>query len=280
VTTLATVPLLPSWLVERNGALYWVNQDDGTVVTVPAAGGTVATLAGPTPGLMGLIGITADDSSLYFTTNIPGGCTGGIGMNGSGASSGSCTNPMGTVQKIPLDGTAGSLLESDGQHLPTGLIAVDATSVYWVDVQGELLATPSGGGTTRTLAQIVNGGFVAIAVDGTSVYWTAGDGVYAVPRVGGPATALATGNRPLGTIAIDDANVYWTTVPAGCNGSCTGTIAKVPKGGGAMTTLISGLSYPGGIAGGLAVDATSVYWTNDCDPLHPGDGTVQRLTPK
>jgi hypothetical protein len=84
-----------------------------------------------------------------------------------------------------------------------------------------------------------------------------------VPIGGGTPTILASGqNNPHG-IAIDAANIYWTT-------NYTGTVMKVPIGGGTPTTLASGQNSPARIA----VDATSVYWTNY------GDGTVMRLTPK
>jgi DNA-binding beta-propeller fold protein YncE len=42
---------------------------------------------------------------------------------------------------------------------------------------------------------------------------------------------------------------------------------KVPTGGGTPTTLASGQGYPDGIA----VDGTSVYWTNS------GSGTVMKV---
>jgi hypothetical protein len=62
-------------------------------------------------------------------------------------------------------------------------------------------------------------------------------------------------------IAVDATSVYWT------NEYSSGTVMKVPTGGGTPTTLASGQSYPQGIA----VDATSVYWTNDIS------GTVMKV---
>jgi hypothetical protein len=61
-------------------------------------------------------------------------------------------------------------------------------------------------------------------------------------------------------IAIDSMSVYWTNYHSG-------TIMKVPRDGGAATTLAAGQCRPSGIA----VDGTSVYWTNQAD------GTIARL---
>jgi hypothetical protein len=62
---------------------------------------------------------------------------------------------------------------------------------------------------------------------------------------------------------VDATWVYWTN-----QGS--GTVVKVPRGGGTLTTLVSGQSG----ASGIAVDSTSVFWTNEYS------GTVMSLSPK
>ena len=69
--------------------------------------------------------------------------------------------------------------------------------------------------------------------------------------------------QPYG-VAVDDANVYWTT-----NVAATGVVMKVPRGGGTPVILASGLDFPHTIA----VDATSVYWTNSI----PGTGAVMKV---
>jgi hypothetical protein len=57
----------------------------------------------------------------------------------------------------------------------------------------------------------------------------------------------------------------------------TGTLMKVSLAGGTPTTLVSELTRPCG----LAVDATSVYWTgSEGSDSIDGTGTVARLTPK
>jgi hypothetical protein len=153
---------------------------------------------------------------------------------------------------------------ASGQPIPVA-IAVDSTSVYWVDQMGSggpgtfggVVKVGLNGGTEAVLAwgrQVASG----IALDATSVYWVdagcPGDGgpceraVLKVPLGGGALGTVVTGSP--GDVAADGTNVYWTD-------SSAGTVMKVPAGGGAAVTLVSG--QPG--AGRILVDSTSVYWT-------------------
>lgn len=110
-------------------------------------------------------------------------------------------------------------------------------------------------------------------------------------------TLASRQNQPCG-ITVDQAHVYFTNCGTQANNFTDGTVVAVPLGGGALTTLASGQNTPGaitvdstsayyvggglvmkvaleggtpvtlGVGGnpiGVAVDPTSVYWTDGVD---------------
>jgi len=302
LTTLASGQNHPRAITVNGGTVYWTTTQSaqtmfGTIMTVPAAGGTPTALASGSPtDPWNPMSIAVDFANVYFT-NLDGGSA-----------------TTGWVRKVPKGGgavvqLASTLLSPSLSPVPPNVdqpifgIGFDALNVYYGTVGGELKVPIIGGPVSGALAISAvygvaldgNGscatgyigplpqsnGFVfcqpegsniatsvaanlifpaGIAIDATNVYWTDnGDGtVNRAPRTGGTITTIASGQSfPFG-IAIDSTNVYWTN-----NG---GQVMKAPLAGGTATTLASGQSYPMGIA----VDATSVYWTNN------GDGSVMK----
>lgn len=254
VIVLATDQYAPSFIALDSTSAYWTDDGSGSVAKVPLGGGTVTTLAAAHDGYA--IGIALSSTQVYWTNAF-------------------------AVLSMPLDGGAVVTLAPQ-QNSATGVV-VDATSVYWANQYHTVMKMPLEGGVATTLAAIQSltpsGG---IAVDGTSVYWgTSGGGdgtVVKTPLAGGSITTLATGQNLPNQIAVDGTSVYWTNsgyvtfTPGGFDepdASFPGSVVKVPLDGGAPTTLSAG-----GSPQGIAVDATSVYWTDG-----PG-GHVWKLTPK
>lgn len=86
---------------------------------------------------------------------------------------------------------------------------------------------------------------------------------------GVPPTVLATGQAWPSAVAVDDTNVYWSN--SGFEAE-DGSIATVPKSGGAVITLATRQNVPFGIA----VDGESVYWTSFAAG-YSGEGRVSKV---
>jgi hypothetical protein len=177
-------------------------------------------------------------------------------------------------------------------------VAVDDTSVYWVD-SWNVMRVGLEGGEPQLLAKNQDGPHRIVAY-GAEVYWTnhgwtgpdAGSLMASPKGGGGPGTkvwnlhkpthlavdatgqywvsradqtiessprgVLASGQADVSSIAVDGTSVYWS--------KRDGTVMKVGVHGGTPITLASGQAS----ANAIAVDGTSVYWTSN-------EGTVMKV---
>ena len=201
----------------------------------PGSDGGVVTLATSTKPW----GMALDANNVYWTAYDPAAPTAGV------------------VLKVPLAGGAVTTLAS-GRNGPQPIV-VDATNVYWGDAYGGfVMEVPIGGGTPTTLASVGGLSPYGMVVDATNVYWTGGALVKEVPIAGGAVTTIGTtlGNGNATGIAIQGTNLYWQET--GSTVTSTGTIMKLPTGGGSSTTLVSGLQGPLR----LAVDPNNFYFND------------------
>jgi hypothetical protein len=80
----------------------------------------------------------------------------------------------------------------------------------------------------------------AIAVDATSLYWVdSGNGtVLKMPKAGGAVTTLASGQSAPLAIAVDGTSVYWSNIECPDDGGMCddGNVMSVPLAGGSANT--------------------------------------------
>jgi len=245
-TLLASSPS-PNSLTIDGANVYWTDDDPdgGSVLSIPTHGGAVTTLAGnlPAPGPIAVLGGT-----VYWAN---------LGASGQPCDAG-CAPSVASV--ATAGGAVSTLYTAPAQSFPDGIVAHGA-SVYLSTSDGRIVDIPDDGGASKLLRYEVTSN-QGIAADDTYVYWvdTAGN-VMRLSLDGGTPTVLAY-SQQAGSIAVDSTGVYWS------NGG-DGTVMTVPVSGGTPSTLVSGLSYPSGIALG----SSSVYWFN-------GQGELWVASPK
>jgi hypothetical protein len=218
--------------IDANNA-YWTN-GDGTIRTVPLAGGTTTTLV---TGLSQPIGIAVDAQDVYAASQ------------------------DGRIVSAPLSGAATLTVLAQMQPNPYAL-AVDATNVYWSNVasgagNGSIMACAKAGcgQMPTTLASGLHVQYpYGLTAAGGNVYWTSfnytGE-INRVPTTGGAFSNFSSGLGYPYELAITGSVTVAVIYGQG------GAIAMVPSGGGMATNLVGGQSFP--TEG--TTDGTAAYWT-------------------
>lgn len=183
----------PAEIAVDDTHVYWIDRGEGhapgAIVRAPKRGGpaTPIVTAAHDPGALAL-----DDTHVYFGEALDSG-------------------PV--LRRVPKGGGAVATL-APGRPLA---IAVDEAFVYWSDPEAHALRrVPKTGGAAITLYE--NPGFAGprvLALDNTSVFFADdSDGIYRVPKAGGPhvlLAAVADGRGRASALAIDGAALWACT---------------------------------------------------------------------
>jgi hypothetical protein len=268
---LSSTAKTPAAIAVDATSVYWIERYGG-VMKLDIAGGTPKKIASETLGIQPALAL--DSTSVYYVDNALGPmkvpASGGsapkalysasfLNVFGIGVDSTSVYLLTMVLEKVPIAGGLWSEVS-----MQTGLgMAMGVGNIFLTDQPTRaVLQVPTTGAPAATLA---SGDYPApgIAADATNVYFTyPGQGtVVRVPIGGGALSTLASGGADANSMAVDHESVYWTD-------NTKNAVMKAPIDGGPMSTLaMTGQSPPFG----LAVTATTVYWTV------PVAGTVMKL---
>ena len=255
----------PSKLVVDASSVYWL-EDDGSVKKVPIAGGAVTALA---TGLLSPRDLAQDSTSLYFT-DLQAGKVQRVAKSGGTVTTlaSSLTSPFAiavdssnvyfvengnsTLSKVAKTGGAVTALVNGS--ITGDVLAVDGSGLYYFDPTQVIYKASLAGGVGTMLENVIDKG-PSMVLDSTSVYWGF-SGLRRVAVGGGTPTTYTAPIGRVGGLAVDSSSLYYVNLSLDAS-AATGQIASVPLQDGAVTVLVQS----SGAVNALAVDGTSVYWT-------------------
>lgn len=256
VTTLASVPLAADSAIIRDiradaARVYWLDNGNRTVATVPIAGGTVELLASDLDIPRNVeVSLEIDDSNAYWTE--------------SGQYAGCCLQAgAGRIRRVPLVGGTVSTVVS-GLDSPSELV-IGGGSIFWTE-KWRLGQVALAGGPVATVVTGIGSG-ARITVHESSVYILNEDWIMKVPVAGGPiqrlgysrAGSLGDFSQTNENIVADTDHVYWTVSPI----LGSPTVQKMAVTGGAAVLLSNEAEIPNpqDCKRRIAINFQNVYWS-------------------
>jgi hypothetical protein len=194
------------------------------------------------------------------------------------------------VAKVALSGGPVVALAT-GLNLPFQL-TVDATRVYWTDMQGGYVyaCSKDGCGSSPTVIAAGQTAVDGVGVGHGNVYFTNSSAlslgaVMSCPVGGCAAPSIFAGHQsgPMG-FAMDATGLSWYVVDDGSSNASTGQVLSCSFAGcGTMgpKVLATGQNFPLGFTAGgvaLAADADHVYWASTRGPLSSTDTTDAEIS--
>jgi hypothetical protein len=246
--------------------VYYSALDDNTVRRVPKGGGPSVTIA-PLAGERYLV----DSGYVYWTsgTSPLGASVFRISSESSSPESLATADwspapsialddhfvfvapSWGTVSRMPKSGGTPVALADAPPPAFTDAVLADGSNVYLAGDDGRLLAIPKTGGPTVLLAHgVIN---ASQMVEDARFIYAQTAGLVRIPKDGSQATTLVADASP-SAIAVDESFVYWTANEGTVKDERV-TLRKLPKSGGAPTTLWSA-AFSSSV---LAVDDSCLY---------------------
>jgi hypothetical protein len=258
--------VMPQSLGLAQGSLYVGSCEKPAIAKIPVGGGAVTTAVSSTHCvfLMSIVGDTiywADDTDVYASPLAAPATPKHLVPNSNSelffAASPSHVywysfDTVAMTQALMRVPTAGGPPENVAPDAQVNDLITDATHAYWAD-QGGVHSIPHAGGASKVLYTNSVLDVLAIGVDADSLYIGDTQGVRRQPLAGGAPTMLADASF-VDAIAVDATHVYWAD-------QGDGSLAKVPRGGGATTVVATGQTFDMGMR--LFVDDQAVYWIAD-----------------
>jgi hypothetical protein len=210
---------------------YWTDSGfNGEVWSAPNTGGKATLLAKSPPTVNSTVGIAVDAASVYWG------------------------NADGSVYRVPKGGGAvTTILPAVADGSPSGF-TIDDANVFAIAPQGSsavVVKIPKAGGSQLVLATPTQPGDILVA-DSTYVYWLDIGDLTRAPKAGGATEQYPFNSGALVALAADDSGVY------GLDNECSVVRFTSPSAPG--LTLFKG-GFNDVCGGGIAVDATNVYWS-------------------